>query len=90
MVGAFDRLPASELKPTKRNERTVPIIAAAVACQNEMPKPRKNEPYERAKSDTLAPHHGQKRDEAFPDLSDSEITLVPLSSKFIKSGYGNY
>ena len=44
MVGALDRFPARELKPTSRNERTVPIIAAKVACQNEIPKPRKNEP----------------------------------------------
>jgi hypothetical protein len=44
IVGAFDFFPASELTPTKENERTVPIIAAAVACQNEIPNPRKNEP----------------------------------------------
>ena len=44
IVGALDLLPASELKPTKRKERIVPIKAAAVACQKEMPKPRKNEP----------------------------------------------
>ena len=44
IVGALDRFPASELNPTKRKERTVPIIAAKVACQNEIPKPRKNEP----------------------------------------------
>jgi len=44
IVGALDRFPASELKPTKRNESIVPIKAAAVACQNEIPNPRKNEP----------------------------------------------
>ena len=44
IVGALDLLPASELKPTKRNESIVPIKAAAVACQNEIPKPRKKEP----------------------------------------------
>jgi len=47
-----------------------------------MPKPRKKDPYERASSETLAPHHGQKSDEAFPDLSDSDITFVPFNSKF--------
>ena len=82
IVGAFDLLPASELKPTNVNERTVPIIAAQVACQKEMPKPRKKEPYDRASSDTFAPHHGQNKEEAFPVRSDSEITFVPFSSKF--------
>jgi len=66
IVGALDFLPASELTPTKRKERTVPKIAAIVACQNEIPKPKKNEPYERANSETFAPHHGQKSDDGFP------------------------
>jgi len=44
MVGAFERLPASELMPTKKNEQMVPIIAAHVACLNEIPKPKKKEP----------------------------------------------
>ena len=44
MVGAFDFLPARELNPTSKNERTVPMIAAKVACQKEIPKPRKKEP----------------------------------------------
>jgi hypothetical protein len=44
IVGAFDFLPARELTPTRRKERTVPIIAAKVACQKEMPKPKKKEP----------------------------------------------
>jgi hypothetical protein len=44
MVGALDRFPANELKPTKAKERMVPIIAAQVACQKEIPKPRKNAP----------------------------------------------
>jgi hypothetical protein len=82
IVGAFDLLPASELNPTKRNESVVPISAAAVACQNEIPNPRKNEPYERARSETFAPHHGQKRDDALPERSDSEMTLVPFNSRF--------
>ena len=82
MVGALDRLPASELKPTNKNESMVPIKAAAVACQNEIPNPRKKEPYERARSETFAPHQGQKRDDAFPMRSDSEMTLVPFNSRF--------
>ena len=44
IVGAFDFLPASELTPTSRKERTVPRNAAIVACQNEIPKPKKKEP----------------------------------------------
>jgi hypothetical protein len=44
MVGAFERLPASELTPTRRNDAMVPMIAAKVACLNEIPKPRKKEP----------------------------------------------
>jgi hypothetical protein len=30
----------------------------------------------------LAPHHGQNKDEAFPERSLSAITFVPFSSKF--------
>jgi hypothetical protein len=71
IVGAFDFLPAKELTPTRRNERTVPKIAARVACQNEIPKPKKNDPYESAKSETFAPHQGQKSEEAFPCRSFS-------------------
>jgi hypothetical protein len=82
IVGAFDFFPASELNPTNKKDRTVPMIAAKVACQKEMPKPRKNEPYESANSETLAPHQGQNKDEAFPLRSFSAITFVPLSSKF--------
>jgi hypothetical protein len=92
IVGAFDFLPASELKPTRRKERTVPTIAANVACQNEIPNPRKKAPYESAKSETFAPHHGQKSEAALPPLSDSWMTFVPLSSRFInlrKSRGGN-
>jgi len=44
IVGALDFFPAKELTPTSKNERTVPIIAAKVACQNEIPNPRKNDP----------------------------------------------
>jgi hypothetical protein len=44
IVGAFDLLPANELNPTSVNERTVPIKAAKVACQKDIPKPRKKAP----------------------------------------------
>jgi hypothetical protein len=44
IVGAFDLFPASELIPTNRNESTEPKIAATVACQKEIPKPKKKEP----------------------------------------------
>ena len=77
MVGAFDRLPAMELTPTSKNEPTVPITAAQVACQKDMPKPRKNEPYERAKSETFPAAQGQKRERALPWRSCSEMKLVP-------------
>jgi hypothetical protein len=83
IVGAFDFLPARELIPTKEKERTVPRTAARVACQKEIPKPRKNDPYESANKETFAPHQGQKSDEALPPRSLSWMTFVPLSSKFI-------
>ena len=44
MVGAFARLPAREEIPTKKKLLTVPITAANVACQKEMPKPKKSDP----------------------------------------------
>ena len=44
IVGALERLPASELTPTSKNEPIVPIIAAKVACLNEIPKSKKKEP----------------------------------------------
>jgi hypothetical protein len=51
-----------------------------VACQKDMPKPRKNDPYERARNETLAAAHGQNKDLAEPLRSDSEIKLIPFSS----------
>ena len=83
MVGALERLPASELTPTNANEPKVPITAAIVACQKEIPKPRKNAPYERASRETFAPAHGQKRSLAFPRRSDSPMKLISFSSGFI-------
>jgi hypothetical protein len=44
MVGALDFFPAIELSPTNRNERTVPSTAARVACQKDIPKPKKKDP----------------------------------------------
>ena len=44
MVGALERLPASELIPTRRKEAIVPMMAAKVACLKEIPKPKKNAP----------------------------------------------
>jgi hypothetical protein len=44
IVGADPRLPATATKPHRRKEKTMPASPAASACQNEMPKPRANEP----------------------------------------------
>ena len=65
---------------TKEKLPKVPIMAAAVACQKDMPKPRKNDPYEIAKNETLAAAHGQNKDLAEPLRSDSEIKLIPFTS----------
>ena len=80
IVGALERLPAMELTPTKIKDPTVPMIAAQVACQKEMPNPKKNEPYERARSETLPAAQGQKSDRAVPCRSPSEMKLVPWGS----------
>jgi hypothetical protein len=82
MVGAFARLPASDEIPTKKNELIVPITAANVACQNEIPKPKKNEPYDNAKKETFAAAHGQNKELALPPRSDSLIKLMPFNSSF--------
>ena len=44
MVGALARLPASDEIATIEKLPMVPITAAAVACQKEIPNPRKKEP----------------------------------------------
>ncbi len=41
MVGALARLPAKEDIATNEKLPSVPITAAAVACQKEIPNPRK-------------------------------------------------
>jgi hypothetical protein len=38
------RFPANDEIATNAKEPSVPIIAAAVVCQKEIPNPRKNEP----------------------------------------------
>jgi hypothetical protein len=80
IVGAFDRLPAKELMPTKRNEPKVPNKAARVACLNEIPKPKKKAPYDKASNETFAPAQGQKSDRALPLRSESLMTFGPLIS----------
>ena len=66
IVGTLYFLPASELTPTRRKDKTVPINAAAVACQKFKPKPNRNAPYEIESIETFAPHQGQKRSLALP------------------------
>jgi hypothetical protein len=80
MVGALARLPARDEIPTKKKLLSVPITAAKVACQNEIPNPKKNEPYESAKNETFAAAHGQNNDLAEPLRSDSLIKLIPFNS----------
>jgi hypothetical protein len=56
------------------------MIAAQVACQKEIPKPRKMEPYERASSETFPAAQGQKRERAEPWRSFSAMKSVPCGS----------
>ena len=44
MVGAEPRLPATAMNPQARNDSTIPTAPTTTACQNEMPKPSRNEP----------------------------------------------
>ncbi len=44
IVGAEPRLPAMAMNPQSRNEITMPTMPTIVACQNEMPKPSRNDP----------------------------------------------
>ena len=80
MVGAFARFPARDEIATNAKLPIVPIRAAAVACQNEIPNPKKNEPYESARNETFAAAHGQNNDLAEPMRSDSLIKLIPFNS----------
>ena len=89
MVGAFERFPARELIPTRKNDPIVPTKAAIVACVNEIPKPKKKAPYESANKETFAPAHGQNSDRAFPERSDSSMTFAPFISRS-KAGMLNF
>ena len=82
IVVALDFFPAKELKPTSKKESTVPAIAAKVACQNEIPNPKKKEPYESASKETFAPHQGQNKSRALPRRSFSAIRFVEFNSYF--------
>jgi hypothetical protein len=89
MVGAFERFPASELTPTNKKDPIVPTKAAIVACQKEIPKPRKKAPYDNASNETFAPAHGQNNDRARPVRSESAITFAPFISSS-KAGMLNF
>ena len=73
-------MPARDEIATREKLPSVPIMAAVVACQKDMPNPRKNDQYERARNETFAAAHGQNRDLAEPLRSDSEIKLIPFNS----------
>jgi hypothetical protein len=75
-------LPARDEIPTKKNELMVPINAATVACQNEIPKPRKNDPYDNAKKETFAAAQGQNKERALPPRSASLMKLILFNSRF--------
>jgi hypothetical protein len=70
IVGAFARLPARDEIATNEKLPIEPITAAVVACQKEIPKPRKKDPYESARNETFAAAHGQNKERALPPLSD--------------------
>jgi hypothetical protein len=63
-------LPANEEIATNEKLPIVPITTAAVACKKEIPKPRKKDPYERARKETFAAAHGQNKERALPPRSD--------------------
>jgi len=44
VVGADPRLPAMAMNPHSRNEIIIPATLTQSACQNEIPKPRVNDP----------------------------------------------
>jgi len=44
MVGAEPRFPASAMNPQARKDSTIPASPTTTACQNDMPKPSRNEP----------------------------------------------
>src|SRR3954470_10931191 len=79
-VGAEPRLPAMAMRPQSRNDTTMPMTPAIRACQKEMPKNSRNEPYARPKTLTLAPNQGQNSCRGVPLRSASLMTLMPLVS----------
>ena len=80
MVGAEPRLPAIAISPHSRNDTTMPMIDTIVACQNEMPKPSTNDPYDMPNTDTFAANHGQNRSRGFAVRSDSGMISMPVVS----------
>src|SRR5262245_29439107 len=80
MVGAEPRLPASETKPTNRNDRTTPATAANMPCHPPMPKPSTNDPYDTPNTEMFDAHQGQNRSCGWPCRSLSSMTLMPLRS----------
>lgn len=80
MVGAEPRLPAMAMSPQSRNDTTMPMTETMVACQNEMPKPSTNDPYDMPNTDTFAANHGQKRSRGLAVRSDSGMISMPARS----------
>ncbi len=61
MVGADPRLPAIAMSPHRANDTTMPMTATTVACQSEIPKPSRKDPYDIPNTETLAANQGQNR-----------------------------
>src|SRR5690606_17340078 len=80
MVGAEPRFPEIAMSPHSRNDTTMPMTETIVACQNEMPNPSTNEPYDIPNTDTFAANHGQNRSRGFAVRSDSGMTSMPARS----------
>ena len=80
IVGAEPRLPATAIRPQRKNENVTPTAVTRAACQNEMPNHRMNEPYEIPKTEMLAANHGQNRSDGFAVRSDSGTMSIPRDS----------
>ncbi len=81
MVGADPRFPASEVKPTRRNDAAMPTSPASNACQKETPWLNRYAAYPMPSTPTLAAHHGQNSWDGLPLRSTGAMTLMPLSSR---------
>lgn len=68
------------MSPHNRNDTTMPMIDTSVACQNEMPKPSTNDPYDMPNTDTFAANQGQNRSRGFAFRSDSGMISMPARS----------